>query len=153
MPRCLKRWSRWCQQAFFLLVRCCCSLERELSALSYSHSALDVWSWSSLRMSSKHSICFLGCSGDRIIASVDGIDWEGRFKDSAQVQLQIHGKFSAFNDELVPDLPALLRGQLATCNGTSRIVFPGTHLILRNLVLRVGLEVLIGVGANLGEVV
>src|SRR2546427_11719399 len=70
MPRYLKRWSRWCQQAFFLLVRCCCSLERELSALSYSHSALDVWSWSSLRMSSKHSICFLGCSGDRIIASV-----------------------------------------------------------------------------------
>src|SRR5437016_2983366 len=69
MPRYLKRWSRWCQQAFFLLVRCCCSLERELSALSYSHSALDVWSWSSLRMSSKHSICFLGCSGDRIIAS------------------------------------------------------------------------------------
>src|SRR5439155_1105493 len=114
----LQRWSRWCQQAFFLLVRCCCSLtgcgkslnrddsppqglkpslilhdlrgakaplyrsaagfrdffrsllERELSALSYSHSALDVWSWSSLRMSSKHSICFLGCSGDRIIASV-----------------------------------------------------------------------------------
>src|SRR5207248_9960953 len=53
-----------------LLVRCCCSLERELSALSYSQSALDVWSWSSLRMSSKHSICFLGCSGDRIIASV-----------------------------------------------------------------------------------
>src|SRR5437667_6406101 len=26
MPRYLKRWSRWCQQAFFLLVRCCCSL-------------------------------------------------------------------------------------------------------------------------------
>src|SRR6266705_3327606 len=65
MPRYLKHWSRWCQQAFFLLLRCCCSLERELSALSYSHSALDVWSWSSLRMSSKHSICFLGCSGDR----------------------------------------------------------------------------------------
>src|SRR5437016_14275757 len=56
MPRYLKRWSRWCQQAFFLLVRCWCSLARELSALSYSHSALDVWSWSSLRMSSKHSI-------------------------------------------------------------------------------------------------
>src|SRR2546422_11630494 len=44
---------------------------RLLDCLScFVESALDVWSWSSLRMSSKHSICFLGCSGDRIIESV-----------------------------------------------------------------------------------
>src|SRR6266700_3346188 len=60
MPHCRKRWVRWRQQAFFLLVRCCCSLEKRFSRLSYSWSAQDVWWWSFSLVSAENFSFFLG---------------------------------------------------------------------------------------------
>src|SRR5712692_7976827 len=87
-----------------------------------------------------------GVEVERAVGRVDGVD-------AAQGQVESGGEDAALQDDVVADLPVVFFGKFNIGDAARAVALPGSELVGGHDFIRGDVEVFVGVGGKLGEVV